>query len=196
VPRRPFAFALASAVASLVTCVAADALADFGPKFNDDWFLPVGFNVAGAFGNSSRSAGFVGGVEASVVHIDADLTWMGAYADASFDAGISRSRITIGPEIGAACFGVDGGFAMLLGGDKSYPGFVIRPMLTFSLFTVYARYVDFPGEPANTSWGELGVLFKLPIPISETPARSIESQNLQPPPAVPHGPAPLPPTSP
>jgi hypothetical protein len=188
---RPLALAAAS-VAIASTLFAADALADFGPKFNDDWFFPVGVNAAAAFGNSSRSAGFVGGLEASLVHIDKDLDWVGAYGDVSFDTGIHRTRLTIGPEIGAACFGVDGGFAMLLGGDKPYPGFALRPMITLSLVTLYGRFVDFPGEPTNTAWGELGVLIKIPIPISETPARP-PNPDLQPPPAAPHGPPPPPP---
>ena len=188
----------ASAAAAIVTFVAADAFADFGPKFNDDWFLPVGVNAAAAFGNSSRSAGFVGGLEASFVHINRDLDWMGVYGDASYDTGIQRTRLTLGPEIGTAFLGVDGGFAMLLGGDKPYAGFVLRPMLTFSLVTIYGRFVDFPGEPTNTAWGELGVLIKIPIPIVETPARTWETRDTPPPPdaPVPNGPTPTPETDP
>jgi hypothetical protein len=176
----------ASALALLAVALAPrDARADAGPHFNTGVFFPVGVNV-GYSANPGQPNGFVFGGEASVVYFDRGLVWFGAYGDALRDFGKDETRFSVGPEIGLGPLGFDGGYlAAVKNGGHS--GWVGRALLTVSLVGIYGRVGHI--ADGDQTYGEIGALFKIPIPVWSEP-----NERLQPQPIVPETPKPVEPT--
>jgi hypothetical protein len=119
-------------------------------------FLPIGV----ATGYSSYGRGAFVGVEASLVHAWPSLFWLGGYADALYDFGRGHARATIGPEIGAGFFGLDGGLLLERVDGQLRKGLVVRSMITASWVAITFRsgYVLDKREVFE----EVGVLIKIP----------------------------------
>jgi hypothetical protein len=153
---------LALALAALLAAPAA--LADAMPKVPPGIRLPIGFWTAVAI-HDDATDGFMGALEASLVHTDRGYNWVGGYVDVGRDFAAERTRLTVGPEIGSALLGVDAGYALELGGEKARHGFVVRPLLSLGIIMLGGRFGRLYGDSDET-FGELGLLFKFPIELS------------------------------
>jgi hypothetical protein len=173
---------------------AALALAAAGEARASGWFdpngvwAPVGLELGGSFNGQDRGGFFIG-PEASVVYFS-DGVWAGGFADAVWDFGSDQFRHAIGPELGFGPLGVDFAYLGVLEDGDYRPGYAARGMITFSVLAVYGRYGHvFDNAPIPT-FGEVGVLLKLPLPVK------LEPRVRPPPPAPPPRPdgvaAPLP----
>ncbi len=160
---RAFACSLSAAV-SLLTGV---AFADGGPKITDSLWMPVGVNLGWAVNPSPVSNGFLVGPEVSFVYLDQSGPWVGVYADALYDGGGDRTRISMGAEAGYAILGFDVGYVTTARGDREHG---VRGRLMFSLAAVHLY--GGAGRLADSTYGEAGVLIKIPLQIwAETPRR-------------------------
>jgi hypothetical protein len=165
--------ALAIALASVL--VSRGARAD-GWVPERTFFAPVGVNLG--YGINPRGApnGFLFGGELSLVYFDR-LRWIGAYADVIYDFGAKQTRASVGPEIGALCFTVDGGY---VAGDAG-KGWVVRLLFDMVVPHVYARVGGLVDR--GDQYGEIGILLKLPAPIAQV--GSSEDRTRPPPPPAP-----------
>jgi hypothetical protein len=143
---------------------ARSAIADAMPKVHPGFRLPVGFWTAVAI-HDDATDGFMGALEASIVHTGRDYDWVGVYADIGRDFAADRTRLTVGPEIGSGFFGIDAGYAMELGGPRTRHGYVIRPLLSLGVIMLGGRVGHFFGDDEET-FGEVGLLFKFPIELA------------------------------
>ena len=161
--RRQGWIALLPLVAALLLAPRA-AQADAVPKVHPGFRLPVGFWTAVAI-HDDATDGFMGALEASFVYTDRDYDWVGAYVDFGRDFASDRTRLTVGPEIGSGFFGIDGGYALELGGPRARHGYVIRPLLSLGVIMIGGRIGHFFGD-AEETFGEVGLLFKIPIELA------------------------------
>jgi hypothetical protein len=124
-------------------------------------YLLVGPALAFTAGRSAGDGAALGG-EASVVGVR-DAVWAGAYLDATYAFAAEETRLSVGPEIGIRFLGIDGGYVLVVGGERgAQHGVAIRPMLTVGVVSVCFRSTWLIGEHAD--WlGELNVLVKVPI---------------------------------
>jgi hypothetical protein len=130
------------------------------------WYSLVGANV-GMSVLARQSNGAVLGAEASIVHLSRDVFWAGGYVDALHDTSWGAQRISIGPELGAAIFGIDGGYLMQIDHGSIEHGFVVRPLITFGVLALYGRYGHLFIGDGRDDFGELGLLLKYPIDLSK-----------------------------
>jgi hypothetical protein len=152
-----------SAAVSLLTGV---AFADGGPKITDSLWMPVGVNLGWA-ANSPVPSGFLAGPEVSFVYLDQSGPWVGVYADALYDGGRDRTRLSVGAEAGYAILGLDVGYVSTALGDREH-GVRGRLLLSFAAVHLYGGL----GRLADSTYGEVGVLIKIPLQIwAETPRR-------------------------
>lgn len=157
-------FSLAFAAVALSVGVAGEAAGDAGPPINPGWYAPVGVVLGGAF-RPIDANGFLAGMEVSGARLSRNLFWGGLYTDVLYDTGKKGARFSLGPELGFAMLGLDGGFMGEFSDHKFKKGVVLRGLLTFSIMAFYGRWGHFINE-SDSNWGEFGVLFKLPLPIS------------------------------
>lgn len=123
----------------------------FGPGFRfPDVFLPVGLNL-------SYQQGFQIGAEVSLVHLS-DPEWIGVYGDLIYNAADQKWQGSVGPELGFAYFGLDGG---LLFKDNDR-GFTVRALFSFIWIHAYFRLNFLPGQKASP---EFGTLFKFSLTV-------------------------------
>jgi hypothetical protein len=87
--------------------------------------------------------------------------WYGGYVDGGYDRNRKETRVTLGPEIGTKCVGIDGGLVVAQRNGQLEAGFAIRPVVAFGVFDVFARYELVGGD--NVFEG--GVLIKAPFHI-------------------------------
>ncbi len=120
---------------------------------------------------------FFFGAEASLFHLNRDFRWLGGYADIVAEPSSEAVRVSVGPEIGMAVLGIDGGYVRELGGAKRH-GFAVRPMLSLAFTTLAFRIGHFPGEKGG-SYGELTLLVKVPFEISTQPYRHARPEPYQ-----------------
>jgi hypothetical protein len=165
----------ALAAAAVALAAAGEARAG-GFDLNGIW-SPVGVALGGSFNGQDRG-GFFLGPEASVVYFS-DGVWAGGFADVLWDFGSDQLRHTIGPELGFGPLGVDFGYLGVLQDGDYRPGYAARGMLTFSLISVYGRYGHVFDDAPIPTFGEVGVLLKVPIPVK------LEPRRLPPPPPPP-----------
>lgn len=163
--------------AALALAAAGEARAS-GFDIDGVW-APVGVELGGSFNGQDRGGFFVG-PEVSVVYFQHGI-WAGGFADATWDFGSEQLRHAIGPELGFGPFGVDFGYLGVLQDGAYRPGYAARGMLTLSLITVYGRYGHVFDDAPIPSFGEVGVLLKVPIPVA------IERSYPPPPPPNPWG---------
>lgn len=143
------------------------ALADAGPKITDSLWLPIGVNLGWAVNPSPLPNGFLVGPEVSFVYLDQSGPWAGVYADALYDGGADRTRVSVGAEAGYAILGFDLGYVTTVRGAREHG---LRGRLMFSLAAVHLY--GGAGRLAGTTYGEAGVLIKIPLPIwAERPRR-------------------------
>lgn len=134
---------------------------------NWDLFLPVGGVTGYSFHPERVGNGAVLGGEASLVFLHNDnLTWLGGYVDAVHDFGPSATRISIGPELGKAIFGIDGGFVLSTYGGP-HAGVCGRFLISLAVLHLYTRVGTIFDSPKEGTYGELGVMLKIPIPIDK-----------------------------
>ena len=179
---------LVAAVAAAVVALAAAGEARAGGFDLNGIWSPVGVALGGSFNGQDRGGFFVG-PEASVVYFSEGV-WAGGFADVVWDFGSHQLRHTIGPELGFGPFGVDFGYLGVLQDGDYRPGYAARGMLTFSLISVYGRYGHVFDDAPIPTFGEVGVLLKVPIPVK------IEPRLRPPPPPPPPPPSPPPPPPP
>lgn len=135
--------------------------ADFGSTLQ---WISVGANIGAS--NESDKTHLLLGTEVSAGFAEF-FFWGGGYVDALYDTGTQRVRVSLGPELGLFCVGLDGGPVFDIGDGKIQPGFVIRPMIALKFVFPYARFGVRVGGDAS-SYSELGVLLKVPF-TSERP---------------------------
>jgi hypothetical protein len=157
---------LAAVAAATVALAAAGEARAGGFDLNGIW-APVGLELGGSFNGQDRGGFFVG-PEVSVVYFS-DGVWAGGFADATWDFGSEQLRHAIGPELGFGPFGVDFGYLGVLQDGDYRPGYAARGMLTFSVISVYGRYGHVFDDAPIPTFGEVGVLLKLPIPVKMDP---------------------------
>jgi hypothetical protein len=143
--------------------------------------LNVGANI-GLSSHEQSSSGFLVGGEASLafLHLKADERehegdapgvpmigtpiWLGLYADLLRDTGSDTTRMSVGPELGTALIGVDGGLLAEVGGDTRW-GVTVRPVLTVGLVSLYGRWGHFADDLRDPDFFEAGLLLKVPVPL-------------------------------
>jgi hypothetical protein len=90
--------------------------------------------------------------------------WVGGYVDAKYDFGSQEGRISAGPELGVAFFGVDGGLYRRVGSGPDQFGLQVRALLTMGVFALYGGYgATLAGAGAQSSnFFEVGLMAKYP----------------------------------
>jgi hypothetical protein len=139
----------------------------------DEWWLPVGASVGYAAHADEDVGGVLAGGEISLAHaaIGRDMVlpipelWYGGYLDVVYDAGVERTRIGFGPEVGYAFFGADGGLVVEVGEGVRF-GAAIRLLAMGPFVALFARQGFMGGDPGGTFFTEVGALAKLPVPLS------------------------------
>jgi hypothetical protein len=159
----------ASVVALPLLLGARDANAQMrGFKLEEGLFVPIGLNlgysVNGDKGPAKAANGFLLGPEISLVKYDR-LWWTGAYADLLRDFGEGEWRSSAGLEAGYGPVGVDFGYVGAFRGDVSH-GVRVRGIVTLPPLGIYGGYGRTWTD--GVSYGEIGVLFKIPLPIFTT----------------------------
>jgi hypothetical protein len=151
-----------AACAVAVVATPSRTRADAFPAPSPGWYALLGGNVGMAL-LAKRANGAVLGAEASFVHLGEGMTWAGVYGDALYDTSWGTGRFSIGPEIGAAIFGVDGGFLMQLDHGRTETGFAVRPLITFGVAGLYGRWGHLFTGDASEDIAEIGLLVKYPL---------------------------------
>ncbi|MBN1960008.1 MAG: hypothetical protein JW841_03615 [Deltaproteobacteria bacterium] len=155
---------------SISMLVAHLAYADAAPKIDIGWYMPAGFTM-GVATKRDKPTGFIGGAEISIVNLNGDAKWFGAYTDMLYDLKANMSRFSIGPEIGYTFFGMDGGYVLAKNEDNNfYHGVAIRPMISMGWVTLFARY-DYFFDSSMKAPIEIGLLFKYLFKIHTRPAK-------------------------
>lgn len=157
--------ALAVVAAALVVSATPAARADGGPKFSDSLWVPLGLNLGYSLNPEPAPNGFLAGPELSFVYLDRSLYWLGAYTDVLRDFGTDTTRVSAGVESGVAIFGLDLGYVAAYKDDWRH-GARARLLVTLPVLHFYAGVGRVGGDGAHT-WGEVGALFKFPIPVWE-----------------------------
>jgi hypothetical protein len=165
--RRPF-YRLAMRSLVIVAALASPAHADFdgGPFVSGG--LAVGLGVHDHFSNGLVLGGELSaGVGWFPQHDDEErgqdfqMRWLGGYLDLLADRGSDTTRLTIGPELGIAPVGIDGGLLIDFGDTRRY-GFAIRPVVSLAFAAVYLRYERYLTDGPESHVVELGLLLKIP----------------------------------
>lgn len=141
---------------------AADAPAAFEIGSKPVWFVTGGVTSGGTLVAHDRG-GYVGG-ELSIVRLR-EGRFIGFYGDTYYDLGAHRTYATSGLELGYKFFGIDGGAATRIGGDRLEWGPTGRIFVTIGILSVYGRYAYFvdPLAAGNDHVVQIGGLFKLPF---------------------------------
>jgi hypothetical protein len=134
------------------------------------WKIPVGLGAGRSIHLGAPDGAYVEGEASAVGFATRSFTWWGGYADVTHDFASGRTRASAGPEIGLGAFGVDGGYVVELGGPARQQGFVVRPLVSLAYLTITARVGHLYG-PSPETFGEVGVLFKIPLVGGWSPAR-------------------------
>lgn len=140
----------------------------FAPKRRpkSGWYLPVGVGTGLAL-HEAKSGAYLG-VEASAVHFSNETRfWIGGFGDTLYDFSNDRTRFGFGPELGLGPVGIDGGFLGELTGSRRRVGFEVRPVLTLSVIALSGRIAHLVDAGSTETFGELGVVLKLPFFLCE-----------------------------
>jgi hypothetical protein len=127
-------------------------------------YLPTGVALSGTVHRSGGWGGYAG-AEASLVFVNQNFFWHGAYVDAGYDFANGKSRISLGPEFGWAYVGIDGGVLLQPQSHGWGKGFVVRPLITLSVVALYFRYGQVLSVQEDR-FAEFGFLFKYPLHLS------------------------------
>jgi len=159
---RSFAGAISCAITIAALLVAAE---DHAEARDFTFFLPIGGGAGYAINPKALpSGGYISG-EASFVGLHKEkVVWVGGYADVTRDLGSKTTRFTVGPEVGAWIFGLDGGW-VVSNLDGLHHGVCGRFLLSFAFVHAYARVGHIFDSPQEGTYGEVGGMIKLPIPI-------------------------------
>ena len=128
------------------------------------WYLMGGVTGGGTLVANDRG-GYLGG-ELSVVRMR-DARFFGLYGDGYYDFGAKRTYTTGGIELGYKMFGLDGGAAARIGGDRVEWGPTGRLFLSVGVLSIYGRYAYFP-DPLRSGDDhvvQVGALLKLPFAV-------------------------------
>lgn len=131
-------------------------------------YLPVGVSAAGTYrAADGETRGLALGSEVSVVSFDQvgpPGTWLGGYADATWDLAAAAFRHGAGPQFGIAMLGLDLGYLGELCEGRYRPGFAARGLLTMGPLSLFGRYGRLYGEAGqdDEDVAEFGVLAKFP----------------------------------
>lgn len=124
-------------------------------------FVMGGLTGGGSFG-SPGGGGFLGG-EASLAWLYHGV-WGGFYMDGFYDFGHGDTTLSIGPELGYAVLGLDGGLGLRLGqADDPELGGQMRLLVSLGNFSLFGRYGFWPGSKDAQHVGQVGVLLKFPF---------------------------------
>jgi hypothetical protein len=155
-----------SLAATMILAESGAHAAGVGFPPSTGWYVLPGATVAGAT-HSNAPLGFVAGGEVSAAYLsNRTFLWGGGYVDGVYDMGERRARVSIGPEFGWAALGLDGGMVV-----RPRPGGVdlggeVRSLLAFGFGALYVRAGLMPRASADRSFGEVGLLLKLPISLT------------------------------
>lgn len=130
------------------------------------WYIPVGVNLGASLVPPQDRYGLVVGLEGSAAWIE-DLVWYGGYVDCLYDSGLGMGRVSLGPEVGFAFFGIDGGAVIQMDEHGATLGLAVRPVVTIGFAAVYGRWIHLFDGGAGLDVGEVGMLFKVPIPLED-----------------------------
>lgn len=142
--------------------LARSALADDAAHIGTEagWQLMGGLSTGGSFGDLGGS-GYLGG-ELSLNRLS-HRWWTGLYGDGIYEFGHGAGYFTVGPQLGYAILGVDGGVALRTGDDDPAVGFAARGLLALAIVDLYGRALVFD----DVVQVQIGVLIKLPVWASE-----------------------------
>jgi hypothetical protein len=138
----------------------------------DALFLSVGGSAA-VTGHKKADTGATFGGEVSVVRLTESGVWFGGYMDARYDLTAEEGRVSFGPEVGFAFFGIDAGIYRRIGPGPDQWGMQVRPMITTGIFTLYGAYGSTVGA-STTNFYEAGILLKVPIQLQHYHAEAEE----------------------
>lgn len=128
------------------------------------WFMPVGVDLGYAVLPRSSPGALLGGEISAAYFNTGGPSWYGAFASGAFVTNANQGRFSIGPEVGFAIFGVDGGFLDVVANGQNAAGFTLRGMLTLSFITLYGRWDH--TLPGSVDAGQVGVLLKYPMELT------------------------------
>lgn len=121
--------------------------------------LHGGLSLAGTDHPVTDPGGYLG-AEISVNRL-LEGTWIGGFADASYDFARQELLLALGPQIGHLALGLDAGPALRLRDDAYDLGAHARVLVTTALIALYGRYAYFAdGDPHLF---QIGLMFKLPL---------------------------------
>jgi hypothetical protein len=92
----------------------------------------------------------------------AGTAWVGATADALFDAGQGVGRLSLGAEAGWFLLGAELSYVAELGAGPARHGLRLGGLVTGSVLGGYLRWVHLPAAPSPDRV-EIGVLLKWPV---------------------------------
>ncbi|MCA9546859.1 MAG: hypothetical protein KC613_20780 [Myxococcales bacterium] len=138
----------------LAAGLAAPAQASSFPlTLNDQWVFPLGFDQAVAFGGDT-GPGYVLGLEASVVRLDASLWWAGLVGSVRRDYALDPVIYAVGGELGWAFLGFEAAAEF----EDGEVGGRFRFVFPLGLGAPYVGW----RTAHDTRW-EAGLLLKFPI---------------------------------
>jgi hypothetical protein len=143
---------------------AAKDLPYMGPS--SGWYMPAGIDLAVAILPNSSPGALLGG-EISLAYLELNDTpkWFGVFASAAYVTNANVERFSVGPEIGLAIFGLDGGLVDVVGGGQNAAGVTLRPMLTVGFATIYGRW-DHTFANGGVDSGQIGGMLKFPFEVT------------------------------
>ena len=145
--------------------LAAPAQADAGPKLPDRALYISPGLVLGGSSTLDVGTGFMLGGELSVFYwlhprIKFVPNYTGLVVDALFDWKRDAMRMMIGPEIGWAPIGIDGGYLLDRTGGVTRHGGAVRLFLSMGIAAIFVRYGNIKGAPDFVDWG---MMIKIPL---------------------------------
>jgi hypothetical protein len=86
------------------------------------------------------------------------------FADAVYDFGYSAGTFVLGPELGYAFFGLDGGVGLRLGLENDPEiGWHVRGLIAAGAVSLFGRYGYWPDSTIGTHIVQIGILIKMPF---------------------------------
>ena len=89
-----------------------------------------------------------------------DAFYFGVYADGLYDSHREGLRLSVGPEVGLAFWGIDGGYLVEFRHHRAYHGAAVRFFASLGVLGVFVRYGALFGA---RDFVEAGLLIKIPL---------------------------------
>lgn len=161
----------APAASASVSASASATPPPLPPKPTQFAVLAAGVHVGGAYHHTNGAV--LGGV-VSVVGFHEGL-WVGISGDAVRDLGLSRTRVSLGPEMGLGPFGINVGYVVQYGDEVPMRGWRIHGVLATGLLNAYLGPGQVRNETQSLSFWEGGLTLRLPL-LSDPPVKQLAQQ--------------------